>query len=112
MIFQRPDKLLLVTGEIFPTARLLEDDSIKTEMTGVEHLGQYVFEMTHAKVEAFKRGEIVVRVEETGGEMGGIEDEEMFEGEGLLEENARILEDDSEEGENMEEDNLLNDKIN
>lgn len=28
-----------------------------TEMVGVEHLGQYVFEMTQAKVEALKKGE-------------------------------------------------------
>lgn len=32
--------------------RLIGDEVKGTEMTGVEHLGQYVFEMTKAKVEA------------------------------------------------------------
>ncbi len=57
LLFLREDKLQLVTGELFPTERLLEDEGQGTEMVAVEHLGQYVFEMTNAKVEALKRGE-------------------------------------------------------
>ena len=53
----RAEKLIVTTGEVFPTQRLLKDDSEGTEMAGVEHLGQYVFEMTQAKVEMLKRGE-------------------------------------------------------
>lgn len=97
---------MLVTGEIFPSPRLLDDDAGSTGMTGVEHLGQYVFEMARAKIEALKRGEIAVGIDEKGGEVDGIEDEEMSEGEGLREEITKTAEDDSEEGEEGEEDNM------
>lgn len=53
---ERPEKLQLVTGEMFPTKRLVNNDVENTEMDGVEHLGQYVFEMTQAKVKALKEG--------------------------------------------------------
>lgn len=36
--------------------RLVGDEVKGTEMTGVEHLGQYVYEMTKAKIEASKVG--------------------------------------------------------
>ncbi|EHY52254.1 hypothetical protein HRR83_003181 [Exophiala dermatitidis] len=52
LLLQRPDKLVLTTGEMFPTERALDADVPGTEMEGVEHLGQYVFEMTQAKVKA------------------------------------------------------------
>ncbi|EXJ79442.1 hypothetical protein A1O3_08944 [Capronia epimyces CBS 606.96] len=52
LLLQRPDQLVLTTGEMFPTERLLGDDVLGTEMEGVEHLGQYVYEMTQAKVKA------------------------------------------------------------
>jgi intron-binding protein aquarius len=42
---------------MFPTNRSVTDQGNIAEMEGVEHLGQYVFEMTKAKVEAIKRGE-------------------------------------------------------
>ncbi|KAI9872843.1 MAG: hypothetical protein M1830_001128 [Pleopsidium flavum] len=51
---KRPDRLILVTGETFPTPRLLEDEVDGTEMEGVEHLGQYVYEMTQAKIAVLK----------------------------------------------------------
>lgn len=59
LILQRPDKLMLVTGELFPSQRILveEEDKIvpgETPMEGVEHLGQYVFEMTNAKVQQLR----------------------------------------------------------
>lgn len=60
LLFQRPDKLSLVTGEMFPAQQRKVDDEVPdagvAQMEGVEHLGQYVFEMTKAKVEALKRG--------------------------------------------------------
>ena len=43
---------MLVTGEMFGASRLVDDDVEATEMTGVEHLGQYVYEMTKAKIAA------------------------------------------------------------
>lgn len=54
LLFQRPDKLQLATGEMFPTERQVEDDVQRSEMDGVEHLGQYVYEMTQAKVKAMR----------------------------------------------------------
>ena len=53
---QRPDKLMITTGEMYPAERLLDDDVAATEMVGVEHLGQYVYEMTQAKVKMLKEG--------------------------------------------------------
>ena len=47
---------MLTTGEMFPASRLLTDEVEGIEMEGVEHLGQYVFEMTQAKVDMLKGG--------------------------------------------------------
>lgn len=47
---------MLATGETFPTSRLSTEEVEGSEMDGVEHLGQYVFEMTQAKVEMLKKG--------------------------------------------------------
>jgi intron-binding protein aquarius len=52
ILTKRPGKLLLTTGEMYPTNRKVGDDVEGTEMDGVEHLGQYVYEMTQAKVKA------------------------------------------------------------
>jgi intron-binding protein aquarius len=56
-LLSRPASLTLSTGEMFPTKRSVEEQGNTAEMEGVEHLGQYVFEMTKAKVEAIKKGE-------------------------------------------------------
>lgn len=55
IILKRPDTLQLVTGELWPSQRILKDEEEsdvpgQTEMVSVEHLGQYVFDMTNAKV--------------------------------------------------------------
>ena len=46
---------MLVTGELFPSSRVLnnEESAISGEalMENVEHLGQYVYEMTNSKVQ-------------------------------------------------------------
>lgn len=94
LLFDRPNKLQLVVGEMFPTQRLLGSEVESTEMAGVEHLGQYVFEMTGAKVKQLKAGEVQlpvtkeeimvddededgdVMVEEVQGELDDIEEEE------------------------------------
>lgn len=78
----RPEKLLLTTGEVFPTQRLMEDQVEETEMAGVEHLGQYVFEMTQAKVEMLKRGEGQLPRQEVN--VGMVDDEEMDVGDGEI----------------------------
>lgn len=54
-LLARPDKLMLVTGELWPSDRQLAGiakDTVPGEvcMEGVEHLGQYVYEMTNTKV--------------------------------------------------------------
>lgn len=54
LLFERPDKLALVTGEMFPAKRGVEDEVASTEMEGMEHLGNYVVEMTKAKIEALR----------------------------------------------------------
>ncbi|RVX73920.1 hypothetical protein B0A52_02810 [Exophiala mesophila] len=61
ILFQRPDRLVLTTGEVFPASRSVSDDDVPNvaEMAGVEHLGQYVYEMTQAKVKALG-GQVVV----------------------------------------------------
>lgn len=59
LLFQRPDKLMLAPGEMFPTSRLLDDEVQGTPMEGVEHLGQYVYEMTQAKLKAMGEDIIV-----------------------------------------------------
>ncbi|KAI3533420.1 intron-binding protein aquarius [Colletotrichum filicis] len=54
-LLARPDKLMLVTGELYQTERPNVGD-VKAEvpgevcMEGVEHLGQYVYQMTNTKV--------------------------------------------------------------
>ncbi|EME77465.1 uncharacterized protein MYCFIDRAFT_158285 [Pseudocercospora fijiensis CIRAD86] len=58
-LFEKSTKLELVGNEMFgATQRLVDDANVQNvaEMAGVEHLGQYVFEMTQAKVKALKEG--------------------------------------------------------
>lgn len=50
---------MLATGELWPSKRVLADEvgapvPGETPMEGVEHLGQYVFEMTNAKVQQLR----------------------------------------------------------
>ena len=56
-LLQRPTTLQVVPGEMFPATRDVGDDVNGTEMTGVEHLGQYVYEMTQAKLKQVEAGE-------------------------------------------------------
>ncbi|KZZ99288.1 DEAD helicases superfamily protein (Aquarius) [Moelleriella libera RCEF 2490] len=54
LLLERPDKLMLVTGEMFQTERL-NSQGISTvegevQMENIEHLGQYVYEMTNTKL--------------------------------------------------------------
>lgn len=59
ILLKRPDKLMLVTGELWPSSRILSEEEGKSvpgeaQMEGVEHLGQYVFEMTNSKVQQLR----------------------------------------------------------
>jgi intron-binding protein aquarius len=51
---------MLAPGEMFPTARTIGDEVQGTAMEGVEHLGQYVFEMTQAKIKALGGQDAIV----------------------------------------------------
>ncbi|KAF2398402.1 P-loop containing nucleoside triphosphate hydrolase protein [Trichodelitschia bisporula] len=55
-LFARPTTLRLVYGEFFPCERAVDAEVAETEMVSVEHIGQYVFEMTQAKIKALKEG--------------------------------------------------------
>ncbi|KKY17486.1 putative dead helicase superfamily protein [Phaeomoniella chlamydospora] len=60
LLTARPGRLALATGEMFPAQRLVGADvENAAEMHGVEHLGQYVYEMTQAKIKALG-GDVVV----------------------------------------------------
>ncbi|KAI1769078.1 P-loop containing nucleoside triphosphate hydrolase protein [Hypoxylon sp. FL1150] len=59
LLLQRPDKLALATGEMWPSERVqTEEDGItvpgEAVMEGVEHLGQFVYEMTATKVKQMR----------------------------------------------------------
>lgn len=93
LLFDRPNKLQLVVGEMFPTQRLLEADVESTEMAGVEHLGQYVFEMTGAKVKQLKAGEVQLPVTKEENML----DDEDEDGDVMVDEVSGELEDIEEE---------------
>ncbi|CAJ2507072.1 Uu.00g082580.m01.CDS01 [Anthostomella pinea] len=59
ILLQRPDKLMLATGEMWPSERIQAEEDGATlpgeaVMEGVEHLGQFVYEMTTAKVKQLR----------------------------------------------------------
>lgn len=74
LLFERPNKLALVLNEMFPAGRGVQEEAVEVEMEGVEHLGQYVYEMTQAKVKALREGGGVLPPPAV--ESGGVEDED------------------------------------
>lgn len=79
--FERSTKLQVVPNELFPTERLVDDATVEAvEMAGVEHLGQYVFEMTNAKVKALKEGTTQLPPPAQDGGGGGVEEDGEGEG--------------------------------
>lgn len=59
ILLQRPDRLTLTTGELWPAERLQASENAgaipgEAAMEGLEHLGQYVFEMTNAKIKQLR----------------------------------------------------------
>lgn len=74
--------LQVVTDEMYPTRRGVEQDVSSTAITGVEHLGQYVYEMTQAKISAMGGRIQVVDGLEIDGEAevkAGLEDDDRDE---------------------------------
>lgn len=78
-LLQRPDKLMLAPGEMFPTTRALDAEIEGTPMESVEHLGQYVFEMTQAKAKAMGDGAMVIDDEAPAAEDGLLDGDEQVE---------------------------------
>jgi intron-binding protein aquarius len=88
ILLRRPDQLMLVTGELWPSKRIIaEEEGEKalpgeTIMEGVEHLGQYVYEMTNSRVKQLRaeRGlpedaELLPIIEEVEEDLMTFEDE-------------------------------------
>lgn len=71
---------MLAPGEMFPTTRALDADVTGTPMEGVEHLGQYVFEMTQAKVKAMGDGAMVLDESAPGDEGDNVDEDEVMAG--------------------------------
>lgn len=98
ILLQRPDSLMLVTGELWPSKRLIADEEEgrvvdgETVMEGVEHLGQYVYEMTNAKVKQLRQqrgipedAELSTLVEETSEDHMAFQEDENEESVGGFE---------------------------
>lgn len=78
-LFERgTGKLEVVTGEMLPAQRMVEDEAESVVMEGVQHLGQYVYEMTMAKIKMLKESGTAlpaVQRQPTNGVEGEDEDE-------------------------------------
>ncbi|KAL8912743.1 MAG: hypothetical protein Q9171_002282 [Xanthocarpia ochracea] len=98
-LFERSNQLLLRTGEIFPTDRLLGDEVEPTEMAGVEHLGQYVFVITKAKMDSLKAGGMPLPVIEETPEVMRVDEED--DGEGPVEDGVEEEEEKYGQGEDV-----------
>ena len=73
---------MLAPGEMFPATRSLDDEVQGTPMEGVEHLGQYVFEITQAKLKAIGEQDIMVEDTMPNGEEGLVDEDEVMLGAG------------------------------
>lgn len=103
MLFQRPDKLELVTGEMYAETRREVDvkpgpvDGEAT-MEGVEHIGQYVYDMQTAKFEAMKANGGALPTREVDMGDGVDEDEDRDENVLIPEEEAGEFDEEEEDG--------------
>lgn len=81
--------LEIVGGEMYPSKRAVDEDTTGTEIHGLEHLGQYVFEMTQAKVKSLGGNVELIKngtannaedglLEEDIVEIDGAEDEDLL----------------------------------
>ena len=103
ILLKRSDKLQLVAGELWPSQRILKDEEGsdvpgQTEMSGVEHLGQWVFDMTNTKVEELRTqrglpaGAPLPAIEAGDEIVGAVEEED-----GYVDEDLDVIEEDVEE---------------
>ncbi|KAF2672611.1 P-loop containing nucleoside triphosphate hydrolase protein [Microthyrium microscopicum] len=91
-LFARPIQLAIVTGEVLPCNRGIDDEVDSTPIVSVQHLGQYVHEMTKAKVAHIKAGE--QQLPELQADKGADDSEDD---DGVLEDDAGVLDDDDED---------------
>jgi intron-binding protein aquarius len=103
ILLQRPDKLMLVTGELWPSQRVLKEEEGKsvpgeTRMENLEHLGQYVYEMTNAKVQQLRAERGLPEADLVAPPL-----EEDEEGLGVIEEDYEGIEEEMNEGFEAEE---------
>lgn len=109
ILLQRPDKLQLVTGELWPSKRILADEEGsevpgQTQMESVEHLGQYVYEMTNAKVAQLRaerglpEGEPLAQLEAGDEVVGDVDEDDRYVDEELGEEIEEDVEEEMKEG--------------
>jgi len=103
ILLQRPDKLMLVTGELWPSKRILKDEEGESvpgecQMESVEHLGQYVYEMTNSKVQQLRAAKGLPETELIAPPLGE-DDEEL----GVIEEDYEGIEEEMEDGFEAEE---------
>jgi intron-binding protein aquarius len=102
ILLQRPDKLMLVNGELWPSQRVLEEEEGKgvpgeSQMENLEHLGQYVYEMTNAKVQQLRAERGLPETDLTAPPLEGDE------GLGIIEEDYEGIEEEINEGFEAEE---------
>lgn len=104
ILLKRSDKLQLVAGELWPSSRILKDEEGsdvpgQTEMSGVEHLGQWVFDMTNTKVQELRQqrglpeGAPIMAIEAGNEVVGEVNEEDGY----VDEEPLDIIEEDVEE---------------
>jgi intron-binding protein aquarius len=103
ILLRRPDKLMLVTGELWPSQRVLRDEEGKSvpgesQMESLEHLGQYVYEMTNAKVQQLRAERGLPETDLIAPALG--EDEEGLD---IIEEDYEGIEEEMNEGFEAEE---------
>lgn len=69
---------MLAPGEMFPSSREANATIEGTPMESVEHLGQYVFEMTQAKIKAMGDGDITIEDAAPAGEDDYLDEDEAM----------------------------------
>ena len=70
---------MLAPGEMFPSSRDANVTIEGTPMESVEHLGQYVFEMTQAKIKAMGDGDIIIEDAAPAGEDDFLDEDDAME---------------------------------
>ncbi|CAK7563699.1 MAG: hypothetical protein SEPTF4163_001574 [Sporothrix epigloea] len=124
VLLQRPDKLALVTGELWPSTRVISEENKaaaggtlanEVAMEGVEHLGQYVYEMTKTKLQQLQEAAAAEAAESGETTVGGDTDAVLWPGPAWEEEGEDIVAmpdgEDRPIGEEADEDDVQDDDL-